>query len=564
MRTLAPETVDFVTRLAGSERYAAYLRDTLVDLCAVNTAPDHDLAATAARERELFDRIEREVEAFPGGKVKVERPPVNPAIESDPAYTPPGYAADLRGHVPSAGQAYAGRTNMLVMVSGDDDRASVVQHAHIDVVPPWTPPRVEEGRVVGRGACDNKAQAAVMLAQMRLLDELQQHLGHQARCGRVYQFVIDEEIGGNGSLSLAMDPRFAGSRMIVQESTDLVPYCAHRGCVYYRCRLSAGRSAGGGAFGMFPYVVTAMDEEGRRFQVETRHPLFGVEHVQANPGLLGCYGTTPGTVCDHVAVVLTAGEQTNLQEVAAKIEQCLADSLKAYCRLHGDKRAERDAATGRPRLERHFSVECVSRSDPTEFRVDVFGISGHMGALSECDNAITKAAYMLRGIPDVSDSLFGDATIRPGDANEAGVEVVLEGGQGFTPCHRMENVKARLLAAARRGVQEYCGIRGYRFDEGMIEMTFDRLHNDAYAADPGIEPMQSLLAAREAVGLPPIEVVGWRTSCDARLYHARGYPAAIFGAGRLDVAHSDHEYVDIADMQKALAVSTLAVWAMIG
>jgi acetylornithine deacetylase/succinyl-diaminopimelate desuccinylase-like protein len=562
MQTLPPDIVDFVTRLAGSDRYAEYLRDTLVNLCAVNTAPDGDLAATAARERELFDRIQCEVEALPRGTVRIERPAIDPAIESDPAYTPPGYAADAQGHVPPAGHVYAGRTNMIVMVSGDDERSPVVQHAHVDVVPPWTPPRVEAGRVVGRGACDNEAQVAVLLAQMRLLDELQRHLGRQARCGRVYQFAIDEEIGGNGSLSLAMDPRFAGSRMIVHECTELVPYCAHRGCVYYRCRLSAGPGAGG-AFGMFPYAVTAMVEEGRRFQAETRHPLFGVEHVQANPGRLGRYGTTPGTVCDHVGVVLTLGGQADPKEAAAKTERSLADSLKDYCRLHGDKTAERDAATGRPRLDRHFLIECVPRSDPLAFRIDFFGIGGHMGALSECDNAITKAACMLRGILDSSDGLLREAMVRAADADEAAGDVVIEGGQGFTPCHRMEDVKDRLLAAARQGAREYCAAHGLRLDEGMIEMSFDRLHNDAYAADPSIEPMQALLAAREAVGLPPVEVVGWRTSCDARLYHARGYPVAIFGAGRLDVAHSDHEYVDIADVQRALAISTLAVWAMI-
>lgn len=563
MRKLDPAAVDFVNRMAGSDRYATYLRDTLVSLCAVNTAPDSDLAATAARERQLFDLIQREVEGLGDGGGVVERPPIDPAIGSDPAYTPPGYAADRAGRVPSAEQVYAGRTNLLVMVGGSagDSRRPVVQHAHVDVVPLWTPPRVEDNRIIGRGACDNKAQVAVLLAQMRLLDELQRHLGRRARCGRVYQFAIDEEIGGNGSLSLAMDPRFAGSPMIVHECTELVPYCAHRGCVYYRCRLSAG---GGAAFGMFPHVVTAMDEEGRRFQEETRHPLFGVEHVQANPGMLGGYGTTPGSVCDHVAVLLVLGSQRSPQEAATKVERCLAESVGRYYRLHGDKTAEHDAATGRPKLERHFSIECVSRSGPPEFRVDAFGIGGHMGALSECDNAITKAAYMLRGLLDSPEDLLRDAIIRPADADEGAVAgLVIEGGQGFTPCHRMEDVRARLLTAARRGAQEYCTARGLRSDEGMIEMSFDRLHNDAYAADLSIEPMQVLLAAREAVGLPPIEVVGWRTSCDARLYHARGYPVAIFGAGRLDVAHSDHEYVDVADMQKALAISALAAWQMI-
>ncbi|HRR85946.1 MAG TPA: M20/M25/M40 family metallo-hydrolase, partial [Phycisphaerae bacterium] len=541
-----------------------YLRDTLLSLCAVDTAPDSDLASTASREQQLFDLIQREVEGLRDCSGEVERPPIDPAIESEPAYTAPGYAADRRGRVPPAEQVYAGRTNLVVIFDGNPgtNPRPVVQHAHVDIVPFWTAPRAVGHRVVGRGACDNKAQVAVLLAQMRLLDELQRHLGRQGRRGRVYQFVIDEEIGGNGSLSLAMDPRFSGCPMIVHECTGLVPYCAHRGCVYYRCRLSVGNGTEGNALKMVPYVVTALDEEGRRFQEETRHPLFGLEHVQANPGILGPYGRTPGTVCDHVAVVVALGSQASPEEAAVSIERCLADSLRAYCRRHGDKTVILDAATGKPMLEKHFSVECVSQSGPPGFRIDVFGVGGHMGALSECDNAITKAAYMLRGLLDSADIPLRDVIVRLADADEEAAEVVLEGGQGFTPCHRMEDIEARLAAAARRGAMDCSAACGFRFDESMIEMSFDRLHNDAYAADPGIEPMRALLAAREAVGLPPVEVVGWRTSCDARLYHARGYPVAIFGAGRLDVAHSDHEYVDIAEMQQALAISTLAVWSM--
>ena len=94
-------------------------------------------------------------------------------------------------------------------------------------------------------------------------------------------------------------------------------------------------------------------------------------------------------------------------------------------------------------------------------------------------------------------------------------------------------------------------------------MSFDLLHNDAYAASPESEPMQALKAAFEAMGEPWPAPVAWETSCDARIYHHQGCPAAIFGAGRLEVAHGPDEYVDLADIQKALAISTLATWAMI-
>jgi acetylornithine deacetylase/succinyl-diaminopimelate desuccinylase-like protein len=127
----------------------------------------------------------------------------------------------------------------------------------------------------------------------------------------------------------------------------------------------------------------------------------------------------------------------------------------------------------------------------------------------------------------------------------------------------MEDIKTRLAAAAQRGVQTYCQMRGVPFNESMVQMNFDLLHNDAYADSPEIEPMQALRSAFDAMGEPWPEPVAWETSCDARLYHHRGCPVAIFGAGPLEAAHGPDEYVDIPEMQKALAISTLATWQMV-
>jgi acetylornithine deacetylase/succinyl-diaminopimelate desuccinylase-like protein len=135
---------------------------------------------------------------------------------------------------------------------------------------------------------------------------------------------------------------------------------------------------------------------------------------------------------------------------------------------------------------------------------------------------------------------------------------VLEGGQGFTPSHRMKDIQSRMTEAAVDAVKKYCKLRGRKFDASMIEMTFDRLHNDAYADSPEIAPMQALRAACQACGIELPPPVAWNTSCDARLYHRHGHPVAIFGAGKLEAAHSDTEYVDLDDVQKALAVSTIA------
>lgn len=560
-----PAVVEHVRQAVMSDRYAAYLRNTLLDLVAINTAPEGDLADIAAREKQFWDWVAREVEAVTGGVAVVERVPIRPGIDADPAYSLPGYAARFDGAIPPAAEVYRDRGNLAVIVPGasGDGKPAAILHAHVDVVAPWFGPRSAGERVFGRGACDNKAQVAILLAQLKLMREIGEQLGQRPGRGCVLQFTIDEEIGGNGSLSMACDERFAGLPVLILESSDLVPYCAHRGCVYYRCRLSVGDHPDVTAAEMFPLVVRELEAEGRRIKDETDCPLFGAAHVQTNHGVVGPYGEHPGNVCDHVAIEIVAQSKANPERVGMKMIELMEEALADYCKLYGDKRRELDPATGRPKVERHFDVKVMPMPQTQNFRLDVWGKSGHMAAVSQCDNAITKAAYLLGALLRIAPT-FPGVRAYGGFADSKGDdrEVVLEGGQGFTPTHRLADVQARLRAAAKRGVEQYCKLRRLPFTESMVEMSFDRLHNDAYADSPDSPPMQALRTAFEALGEPWPEPVAWVTSCDARLYHHRGHPVAIFGAGKLDAAHSDNEYVDIPEMQKALAAATLATWAL--
>jgi acetylornithine deacetylase/succinyl-diaminopimelate desuccinylase-like protein len=97
----------------------------------------------------------------------------------------------------------------------------------------------------------------------------------------------------------------------------------------------------------------------------------------------------------------------------------------------------------------------------------------------------------------------------------------------------------------------------------MVEMTFDRLRHTGYAESTDIAPVEALRSAFAAVGERWSEPVAWPASCDGEVYHRRGCPVAIFGAGRLGSAGSASEYTDVADIQKALAISTLATWSMV-
>src|SRR5688500_17324721 len=61
-----------------------------------------------------------------------------------------------------------GRDDILA-TSGDSPRVTL--STHIDTVPPYIPPRLEGGRLMGRGACDAKGLAASMICAAERLRE---------------------------------------------------------------------------------------------------------------------------------------------------------------------------------------------------------------------------------------------------------------------------------------------------------------------------------------------------------------------------------------------------------
>ena len=89
----------------------------------------------------------------------------------------------------------------------------------------------------------------------------------------------------------------------------------------------------------------------------------------------------------------------------------------------------------------------------------------------------------------------------------------------------------------------------------MSQMRFDKLHNNAFACPVDSPGMQSFQWAYQALGKTWPEVTGWQVSCDARIFAKYGHNVVTFGPGSLKEAHSDSEYVDMRQVQEALAIS---------
>lgn len=221
----------------------------------------------------------------------VALPSVNP--EHDSHQTAPPYGetrvADYVEHYFRAydlrverQEALPGRENVLVHVPGKDRRAAaILLEAHMDTVDvqgmdaPFAP-RVENGRIYGRGACDTKASlAAMMLALKELLQE-----GAMLPRDCLFAAVADEEFRMTGAQRLAQHGvRLAAA--VVGEPTGLRVVSAHNGQVYVRI-VAHGKAAhtstpeqGVNAIDIMNDVISIIRRRAACVYPERRHSLCG-------------------------------------------------------------------------------------------------------------------------------------------------------------------------------------------------------------------------------------------------------------------------------------------------
>jgi acetylornithine deacetylase len=178
-------------------------------------------------------------DAFVRAGAGVEKCALTDALRADPDYSDP---------IPNI--RYDGRFNVRAARRGRGGGRTLLFNTHLDVVPPspdmaapWNP-RVENGVVWGRGACDAKGQAATVYLVFKALQSL-----NPALAGDVLaHLVVEEENGGNGTLAMARRGEKADG-CIVLEPTDGKLFTSIRGAVWFRLTL-AGRAGHSGQAGV--------------------------------------------------------------------------------------------------------------------------------------------------------------------------------------------------------------------------------------------------------------------------------------------------------------------------
>ncbi len=433
-----------------------YVIELLLEICRVDTSPFADVNLMREAENKVFQSLEREFAKISFPDARLERRAIDPAIENHPGFSQLHFTkTEERPQGLSTEETYRERGNLLYFVPGENgvEANGVALNAHIDVVKPYVPPRLENDIIYGRGACDDKGSIVTMLTALKVLAAVLQKSGRRLRRNLVAMCVIEEEPGGNGSLSLAIDRELKKlyDSILVLECCGNNIHPANRGAVWYRADLSC---PGANLFEMSAFVYEQMELAGRAIKAESRHPLFPQRPVQTCHGQIGHYGEHPSRICGEVAFEICFDGEIN-SKVENLVEDGIASALQDYLALYGDKSKVNDPTTGLPKVERHYDLEMNGKC----MLCKVHGSTGHMGSIMENDGAITKMACLVRMLYRMKEKLRqasgGEVTLKLHAESVAPV-LTLEGGQGFVPTHEISEVMERMRAAAIAGAAAIC------------------------------------------------------------------------------------------------------------
>jgi len=214
----------------------------------------------------------------------VEAQPVTEDIKNDPDYSFP--VKDLE---------YGDRPNVHIIKQGKGTGSKVLFNTHQDVVPPSRQhkrpfdPYIEDGAIYGRGACDAKGQIATLVMLLQLLNDLDIELPGDIEI----HFVIEEEVGGNGTVA-AVRTNPMGDFAVNMEPSNFTIYPQIRGAVWFEVTTYGQAGHSGAQSGVVSAlykaieVIDAFKDYHARMLEESRgkYPLFDV-HPNPAPLTIG-------------------------------------------------------------------------------------------------------------------------------------------------------------------------------------------------------------------------------------------------------------------------------------
>jgi acetylornithine deacetylase len=198
-----------------------------------------------------------------------------------------------------------------------------------------------------------------------------------------------------------------------------------------------------------------------------------------------------------------------------------------------------------------------------EFTAEFRGRSSHMGG--DGISAIDGAVAFIGLVKELEARLIEEAAADPdfaGWARPVQLNVgAIEGGEWHGSIPERCAVRCSFgfhprypLAEVRLMIEKLVAALPEPWPAGSVSLSYPGIHNGAYRVDPDVPVARELRAAVRAAGARVPERRAWSVSCDARLYaRILGVPTVIFGAGRLEHAHSSVERLDIGEWTRGVA-----------
>ena len=318
---------------------------------------------------------------------------------------------------PVRGIEYDGRSELRVRLPGSGGGRSLVFNTHLDVVPPSQgqehafEPIVKANRVHGRGACDAKGQVATLFTALVAA----QQLGVKLRGDVLAHLVVEEEVGGNGTLAMVRRGETADG-CIVMEPTELRILSSVRGAVWFRvtCTGRPGHSGSAGstvsALKMAIRALEILEQYHARLLASSRGiPLFD-QFANPMPITFGklAAGDWPATTPARASLEGVLGLLPNKtrQQVMEEMRQAILDGGDEWLRDHFrlEFMYRHDAHVLDPRHPLVTGLEACCREA---------GASGEVSAMTaSCDSWFYN--NQLR-VPTV---VFGPGSLRFAHSNE--------------------------------------------------------------------------------------------------------------------------------------------------
>jgi acetylornithine deacetylase len=200
---------------------------------------------------------------------------------------------------------------------------------------------VEDGVIYGRGACDAKGQIATLWLLLAALGEA----GVTPPGELIAHLVVEEEVGGNGTLALVRRGERADGCLVLEPTAGKI-LASVRGAVWFRvtCRGRAGHSGQAGAtvsaLKMAVRVMEILDGYHDRLLAGSRGLRFFDEFENPMPLTFGrCRaGDWPATAPSQAVLEGVLGLLPNKtwRQVAEEMRQAITDEGDAYLRDNFD------------------------------------------------------------------------------------------------------------------------------------------------------------------------------------------------------------------------------------